>query len=157
MLQFGWVRLFYFRDRWSTHQYLHSPSPSPAPRASSALWTPDFCLFLLPCVNPLVEVWPVCIEGGGGRLLQELMNVNTSWTELQFTFSQLIRRVSPSIPYVSYEQILSAIKIRNLPSPKWYDEYLRLFIMYLAPSRPPLPLHSLGGAEGAGFLFCPPR
>ena len=67
-----------------------------------------------------------CVLGEGGErgVLQELMNVNT----------------------------LSAIKICNLPSPKRYDEYPGLFLMYLAP-RPPLPW----GAEGVGFLLCPPR
>ena len=60
-------------------------------------------------------------EGERG-VLQELMNVNT----------------------------LSAIKICNLPSPKRYDEYPRLFLMYLAPPplphpRPPLPWGAEGG------------
>ena len=68
-------------------------------------------------------------EGERG-VLQELMNVNT----------------------------LSAIKICNLPSPKRYDEYPRLFLMYLAPPpSPTLAPHSLGGPKGVGFLLCPPR
>ena len=61
------------------------------------------------------------LEEEGG--LQELVNVNT----------------------------LSAIKICNLTSLERYEEYPRLFRMYLVPLPPP-PL----GAEGVGFLLCPP-
>ena len=42
-------------------------------------------------------------------------------------------------------------KICNLTSLERYEEYPRLFRMYLVPLPPP-PL----GAEGVGFLLCPP-
>ena len=65
----------------------------------------------------------MCIGGLGEEGgLQELVNVNT----------------------------LSAIKICNLTSLKRYEEYPRLFLMYLVPLPPP-PLE----AEGIGFLLCP--
>ena len=89
---------------------------SPSPRASSALWTPDSIISPSACFYfcVLTKLDP-CVLGGWGKGLQELVNVNT----------------------------LSAIKICNLTSLKRYEEYPRLFLMYLVPlPSPPL------GAEG---------
>lgn len=86
--------------------YLHLPSPRGVEcTVDSRFNYATFCLFLLPCVNPLVEVRPVCIcgegERGGGGFARTLECELVSDKNLQFTFSQAIQGVSPSILYVS--------------------------------------------------------
>ena len=122
MLQFIWVLLYNYTSGLDDVPALPLP-PGVGCTMESRFNYLTFCLFLLPCVNSVGEAWPVCIGGlGEERGLQELVKVNT----------------------------LSAIKTCNLTSRKRYEEYPRLFLMYLVPLPPP-PL----GAAGIGFLLCP--
>ena len=122
MLQFIWVWLYNYTSGIDDVPALLLP-PDVECTMDSRFNYLTFCLFLLPCVNSVVVAWPVCIGGlGEERGLQEHVNVNT----------------------------LSAIKTCNLTFLKRYEEYPRLFLMYLVLLPPP-PL----GFEGIGFLLCP--
>ena len=78
MLQFIWVLLYNYTSGIDDVPALPLP-PGVQCTMDSRFNYLTFCLFLLPCVNSVVEAWPVCIGGlGEERGLQELVNVNTS-------------------------------------------------------------------------------